>query len=100
MFEIMEEPSQEAVIKVIGVGGCGGQRLRQNPKRTAEACLIRHEPGFGRCLVSSEPPDEVHNRKDEDVVRANWHGEAQVPSSWPRRAGRPRPRARNVPEYP
>ena len=27
MFEIMEEPSQEAVIKVIGVGGCGGNAV-------------------------------------------------------------------------
>ena len=26
MFEIMERSSQEAVIKVIGVGGCGGNR--------------------------------------------------------------------------
>ncbi|HEX3123478.1 MAG TPA: cell division protein FtsZ, partial [Rhodanobacteraceae bacterium] len=27
MFEIMEVPSQEAVIKVIGVGGCGGNAV-------------------------------------------------------------------------
>jgi cell division protein FtsZ len=27
MFEIMEDPSQEAVIKVIGVGGCGGNAV-------------------------------------------------------------------------
>ncbi|MCX7138800.1 MAG: cell division protein FtsZ [Proteobacteria bacterium] len=27
MFEIMEEPSREAVIKVIGVGGCGGNAV-------------------------------------------------------------------------
>ena len=27
MFEIMEEPSQEAVIKVIGIGGCGGNAV-------------------------------------------------------------------------
>ena len=27
MFEIMEVPSQEAVIKVIGVGGCGGNAI-------------------------------------------------------------------------
>ena len=25
-------------------------RLRQIPKRTAGTCLIRHDPGFGRCL--------------------------------------------------
>ena len=27
MFEIMEKDSQEAVIKVIGVGGCGGNAV-------------------------------------------------------------------------
>jgi cell division protein FtsZ len=27
MFEIMEKDSQEAVIKVIGVGGCGGNAI-------------------------------------------------------------------------
>ncbi|MEK7835221.1 MAG: cell division protein FtsZ, partial [Pseudomonadota bacterium] len=27
MFEIMEVPSQEAVIRVIGVGGCGGNAV-------------------------------------------------------------------------
>ena len=27
MFEIMEIPSQDAVIKVIGVGGCGGNAV-------------------------------------------------------------------------
>ena len=27
MFEIMENDSQEAVIKVIGVGGCGGNAV-------------------------------------------------------------------------
>ena len=27
MFEIMEVPSQKAVIKVIGVGGCGGNAV-------------------------------------------------------------------------
>jgi len=27
MFEIMEKNSQEAVIKVIGVGGCGGNAV-------------------------------------------------------------------------
>ena len=27
MFEIMEKSSQEAVIKVIGVGGCGGNAV-------------------------------------------------------------------------
>ena len=27
MFEIMEVPSQDAVIKVIGVGGCGGNAV-------------------------------------------------------------------------
>ena len=27
MFEIMEKNSQEAVIKVIGVGGCGGNAI-------------------------------------------------------------------------
>ncbi len=27
MFEIMDKESQEAVIKVIGVGGCGGNAV-------------------------------------------------------------------------
>ena len=60
MFEIMEAQSQDAVIKVIGVGGCGGnavdhmieQGVQVAPRPGEEIiCTQNFSAGLGRCFV-------------------------------------------------
>ena len=53
MFEIMDTQTQEAVIKVIGIGGCGGN-------------AVDHELGFEGDHVG--PADARHRGHDMDPM--------------------------------
>jgi len=64
MFEIMDNENQEAVIKVIGVGGCGGNAVEH---MIAKKCWRRR-------VYLREYRHASAEKKPSENRTANWHG--------------------------